>query len=222
MGVTLDEMSGGRFTLGLGAGWMDEEFELFGLPYPDLKTRMEMYEEAMAYLRAAVTPGAHGFEGKHYQLAEFDPHPHPINLRIMGGGAGKPKSQRITALYADEYNLYARPPDVYAAVRESTRQLAEDAGRDPDSIKWTSASPGLAARKESDYRELLEAMAEATGRTTERIEEVCEERMYPHGSGSKASEMLAALEEAGCELHYVQMFARDRSHYDVVLDAYLG
>ena len=110
MGVTLDEISVGRFTLGLGAGWLEEEFTHYGLPFPDLKTRMAQYEEAMAYLRAAVTPAAEGFEGEHFRLAEFDPHPHPINLRLMGGGAGGPRARRITALYADEYNLYARPP----------------------------------------------------------------------------------------------------------------
>lgn len=221
MGVTLDEMSAGRFTLGLGAGWMDKEFELFGIPYPDLKTRMEMYEEAMAYLRAAITPGAHGFKGNHYQLAEFDPHPHPTNLRIMGGGAGKPKSQRITALYADEYNVYARHPEVFAGIRESTRRLATEAGRDPDSIKWTSAGPGLAAKKETDYRRILEALADMTGQTPEHIEEVYTERGYPHGSGSKASEMIDALGEAGCELYYIQMFS-DRSEFDLILDAYTG
>lgn len=222
MGVTLDEMSGGRFTLGLGAGWMDEEFEVYGLPYPELKIRMEMYEEAMAYLRAAITPGNHGFAGKHYQLAEFDPHPIPADLRLMGGGAGKPKARRIAALYADEYNLYARPPAEYREIRDKTREEAKAAGRDPDSIVWTSASPALAALKESNYRRILEAVAELAGQTTERIEEVYEERQYPHGSGSKASEMIAALEEAGCELYYLQMFGADRADYDLILEAYQG
>lgn len=222
MGVTLDEMSGGRFTLGLGAGWMDEEFEVYGLPYPSLKMRMEMYEEAMAYLRAAITPGSHGFDGKHYQLAEFDPHPIPIDLRLMGGGAGKPKARRIIALYADEYNLYARPPADYAEIRDLTRAEAEAAGRDPGSIVWTSASPALAAKKESDYRRILEAVANLSGQTTEHIEEVYEERQYPHGSGAKASEMVAALGEAGCELYYLQMFGADRADYDLILDAYEG
>lgn len=220
MGVTIDEMSGGRFTLGLGAGWMDEEFEVYGLPYPDLRTRMDMYEEAMAYLRAAITPGPVGFEGTHYVLDEFDPHPLPANLRLMGGGAGKARSRRITALYADEYNLYARPPEDYAAIREKTRSLASEAGRDPDSIRWTSASPAVAAKKESDYRRVLEAVAEISGQTVERIEEVYEERRYPHGSGAKASEMLAALEEAGCSLFYLQMFGAERADFDLVFDAY--
>jgi len=224
MAVTIDEISNGRFTLGLGAGWMEEEFTMFGLPYPDLKTRMAMYEEAMAYLRAAITPGAHGFDGEHYQLDEFDPHPHPIGLRLAGGGAGGPKARRIAALYADEYNLYARQPDEYREIREATRLLASEAGRDPDEILWSSAGPGVAARKDSDYRTMLEAMAERTGHTTEHIEEVWDQRGYPHGSGSKAAEMIAALEAAGCQRFYPQVFVGedDLSQFDLVFEAYMG
>jgi alkanesulfonate monooxygenase SsuD/methylene tetrahydromethanopterin reductase-like flavin-dependent oxidoreductase (luciferase family) len=224
MAVTIDEISGGRFTLGLGAGWMEEEFTMFGLPYPDLKTRMEMYEEAMAYLRAAITPGQQGFDGQHYHLDEFDPHPHPQNLRLMGGGAGGPKARRITALYADEYNLYARKPEEYAEKVAATRELATELGRNPDEILWSSASPGVAAAKESDYRAMLEGMADLTGQTPDHIEDVWEERGYPHGSGSKAAEMIAALEEAGCQRFYPQLLTPrdDRFDFDVIMDAYMG
>jgi alkanesulfonate monooxygenase SsuD/methylene tetrahydromethanopterin reductase-like flavin-dependent oxidoreductase (luciferase family) len=224
MAVTIDDISGGRFTLGVGAGWLEEEFRVYGLPYPDLKTRMEMYEEALGYLRAAVTPGAHGFEGKHYQLEEFDPNPHPKGLRLMGGGAGGPKARRIAALYADEYNLYARKPDEFREIREATRDLAVEAGRNPDEIFWSSAGPGVAAKKESDYRRMLEAMAERTGHTSEHVEEVWDERGYPHGSGSKPAEMIAALEEAGCQRFYAQVLVteEDTSDFDLVFDAYMG
>jgi alkanesulfonate monooxygenase SsuD/methylene tetrahydromethanopterin reductase-like flavin-dependent oxidoreductase (luciferase family) len=225
MALTIDEISGGRFTLGIGAGWMEEEFEVFGLPFPDLGTRMEMYEEAMAYVRAAITPGAKGFEGEHYHLAEFDPRPHPIGLRLMGGGSGGPKARRITAQYADEYNLYARRPDEFREKREATRELATELGRDPDEIMWSSAGPGVAAKKESDYRPLLAAFAERTGHTPEHVEEVWDERGYPHGSGSKPAEMIAALEEAGCERFYPQVFIEDEddpSRFDVIFDAYMG
>lgn len=222
MGVTIDEVSGGRFTLGLGAGWMDEEFEAFGLPYPELAVRMEMLEEAVAYIRTAITPGSNGFEGRHYRLAEFDPHPHPANLRLMIGGGGGPKSRRIAARHGDEYNLYARPPEEYREVREQTRAQAEASGRDPESILWSSASTALAAKKESDYRRLVQEVAALAGATTERVEEVYQERAYPHGSGSKAAEMIAALEEAGCERFYLQLFVDDLSDFDIILDAYLG
>lgn len=224
MAVTIDEISGGRFVLGLGAGWMDAEFEVFGLPYPDLKTRMEMYEEAMAYLRAAITPGPVGFSGKHFHLDEIDSHPHPVNLRLMGGGAGKPKARRIVARYGDEYNLYATSPERYREVRELTRAETAEAGRDPDDIFWTSAGPGIAAKKDSDYRRLLDQLANRTNQSTEHIEQVYEKRGYPHGPGSKAAEMIAALEEAGCQRYYPQVFLGedDPSDFDVILDAYQG
>ncbi|MGD2101830.1 MAG: LLM class flavin-dependent oxidoreductase [Acidimicrobiia bacterium] len=223
MAVTIDEVSGGRFTLGLGAGWLEDEFTKFGLPYPDLGTRMEMLEEAMAYLRAAMTPGAHGFDGKHYRLDEFDPHPHPRGLRLAAGGAGGPKARRITAKYCDEYNLYARKPEDFKEVREATRALAEELGRDPDEILWSSAGPGAAAKKESDYRRILEKMAELSGRSTEYIEDAWEKRGYPHGSGSKGAEMIAALEEAGCQRFYPQVFGEDDPEtFELVMDAYMG
>ncbi|MEA1902429.1 MAG: LLM class flavin-dependent oxidoreductase [Actinomycetota bacterium] len=224
MAVTLDEISDGRFVLGLGAGWMEEEFKAFGLPFPDLRTRMEMYEEAMAYMRAAMTPGPIPFKGKHFELGDFDPHPRPKNLRLMGGGAGKPKARRIIALYGDEYNVYATTPERYREVFDLTRAEAAAAGRDPDSIFWTTASPGLAAKKDSDYRRLLAQLAERTGQSTEHIEEVYSERGYPHGPGSKGAEMIAALEEAGCQRYYPQVFLEedDLSDFDIILDAYQG
>ncbi|HET8739720.1 MAG TPA: LLM class flavin-dependent oxidoreductase [Acidimicrobiia bacterium] len=224
MGVTIDEISGGRFTLGLGAGWLEEEFEVFGIPYPDLATRMEMYEETMGYLRAAITPGPKGFQGRHFRLADFDPHPHPIRLRLMGGGDGGPRARRIAAMYADEYNLYVRPPHAYREIREATRALATELGRDPDDIKWSTAGPGVAALKESDYRSMLETMAERVGRSPEYIEEAWDKRGYPHGSGSKPGEMVAALKEAGCSRFYAQVFVPDEdvSRFDLVMDAYMG
>jgi alkanesulfonate monooxygenase SsuD/methylene tetrahydromethanopterin reductase-like flavin-dependent oxidoreductase (luciferase family) len=224
MAVTIDEISGGRFTLGLGAGWMKEEFDLFGLPFPDMATRMEMLEEAMAYLRAAITPGAVGFEGKHYQLEAFDPQPHPSGLRLLAGGAGGPKARRITALYADEYNLYATTPDKYSEVVQATRALALADGRDPDEISWSSAGPGVAAVKETDYRRMLESLASLTGMSPDHIESRWDERGYPHGPGDKASEMIAALEEAGCQRFYAQVFVADDdpSDFDLVFEALMG
>lgn len=225
MAVTIDEISEGRFTLGLGAGWMEEEFTMFGLPYPDLATRMEMYEEAMAFLRAAITPGAHGFEGRHYRLDEFDAHPHPIGLRLAGGGAGGPKARRIAALYADEYNVYATTPEAFAKIVNATRDTAVESGRDPDEIFWSSTGPGIAAKKEPDYRRVLEKAAEFFDRTPEHLEKRLDERGYPHGSGAKPAEMIAALEEAGCRRFYVQTFlvdAGDTSTLDDMFDAYMG
>ncbi|MEX1038883.1 MAG: LLM class flavin-dependent oxidoreductase [Acidimicrobiia bacterium] len=222
MGVTIDELSGGRFTLGVGTGWLEEEFTMYGLPYPERAERFEMLEEAMEYLRAAITPGAHGFEGKHFQLAEFDPHPHPENFRLLIGGGGKVKTPRIAGRFADEFNIYACLPDLYKEKADTARHHATEAGRDPESILFSTASPALAAKKESDYRKLLDKFAELTGQSTEHIEEVYAERGYPHGSGSRPAEMLAALEEAGCQRFYAQAFVADIDMYGTIFDAYRG
>ncbi len=222
MAVTLDEISGGRFALGVGVGWMTEEFTLFGFEYPDRSTRYEMLDECFAYIRAALDPTEAPFEGKHYQLGEFDPHPHPANLRLLVGGGGPVKTPRLAGLYADEFNIYAGHPDYFVTMATTAREWAEQAGRDPSAMFLSSASPAVAARKQSDYRRILELHATKTKSTPEHIEAVYEERGYPHGSGTKASEMLAALGEAGCQRFYMQMFVRDLSILDTVFEAYRG
>ncbi len=220
MGVTLDEISNGRFTMGIGAGWLDEEFELFGIDYPDRGTRFELLEECFAYLSAAIAPEARGFDGKHYQLAEFDPRPHPTRLRLLIGGGGMAKTPRIAGRYVDEFNIYACPPADYAAKRELAMETAARSGRDPGSILFSTACPAIAARDETEYRRLLATLAERTGSTPQRIEQVYDERGYPHGFGSRPAEMLAALGEAGCTRFYPQMFLGNPDDYDLILDAY--
>jgi alkanesulfonate monooxygenase SsuD/methylene tetrahydromethanopterin reductase-like flavin-dependent oxidoreductase (luciferase family) len=138
------------------------------------------------------------------------------------GGGGPRKTPRLAGLYSDEFNIYACHPDEYAQRAAAARSAAADADRDPDSIFLSMAGPAVAARKEADYRQLLERQAAKTKSTPERIETVYSERGYPHGSGSKPSEMVAALEEAGCQRFYMQMFVRDLDVLDLVYDAYLS
>lgn len=220
MGVTLDEVTAGRFTMGIGTGWLDEEFTLFGLPYPDRPTRFDMLDECLAYLSAALAPGAGGFDGEHYHLAEFDPQPHPRNLRLLVGGGGSRTTPTLAGRYADEFNIYACKPEQYVARRELAEKTAAEVGRDPGAILFSTACPGIAARREHDYRRLLGMLGNRTGSTPERIEQLYEERGYPHGSGSKPAEMLAALEEAGCRRFYPQMFLGNPGDFDIILDAY--
>lgn len=219
MGVTLDEISSGRFTLGVGAGWLEEEFTRFGLPYPERSERFDLLEEAMGYLRSAITPGPIGFEGDNYQLAPFDPHPHPENLRLLIGGGGKVKTPRIAGRFADEFNIYACPPDEYREKLEAATNYAIEAGRDPSKILFSTACPALAAPDEAGYKNLVEAFAAKTKSTPERVGEVFIERGYPHGYGSQPEEMLAALEEAGCQRFYAQSFTVTIEQFDMIFEA---
>ncbi len=218
MAVTLDEVSHGRFSLGLGTGWFDEEFEVYGIPYPDMSVRYEMAEEAMKYIRAALS--GHGFLGNHYHLAEFAPQPSPQNLKLIVGGSGKTKTPRLAGLYADDFNVYMCKPEDFAARVETARTWAEKAGRDPDDLSFSSAGPALAARDRSEYRRLLSRLAELTGRTPDHIEATYEKNGFPHGHGQQPSEMLAEIEEAGCQRFYMQVFAAEPEDYELIHDAY--
>ena len=73
--VDINIMSGGRFSLGLGTGWLDEEHEVFGISYPDISERFERLEEALGYITAALADQPTAFEGKYFRLNEFDIHP---------------------------------------------------------------------------------------------------------------------------------------------------
>lgn len=154
--ATLAEISGGRFTLGVGTGWMEEEHSLFGLPFPDTGQRFEMLTEALGYLSAAVDPDAPGFDGAVYRL-EPGTTPRPSGpLRFVVGGAGASRTPTLAGTYAHEYNPFpgATP---YADRIEVARSAASDAGRDPDELLVSTAFPLVVGE---DEREVRERMAE--------------------------------------------------------------
>ena len=220
MGVTLDEVSDGRFTLGVGAGWFDEEFDLFGLEYPAQRELLDRREDAMRYLRTALMPGPSGYEGEFYRLGEFDPQPQPKNLRLLIGGAGKVETPRVAGTYADEFNIYACPPEDFALKATRARQAAEKAGRDPQSLLISSAGPAIAAPDQSSYERLRDQMAELAGVEVGRLEGGYRKRRYPTGWGDQPVKGMAELEEAGCQRYYLQMFQGDPADYDMILDTY--
>ena len=99
--ATLDEMSGGRFVLGVGTGWMQSEHDAFGLDLPPLAERFDRLGETLAYLRAAFTSNE-GFGGQYYHLAPIDVLPRPTDLPIVVGGGGPKKTPTYAGRFADE------------------------------------------------------------------------------------------------------------------------
>lgn len=116
MALTLDNISGGRAVLGLGAGWQTNEHERFGIALPSVKDRSDMLEEAAELCR--VMFGADGgrvdFVGEHYTITQAPVAPGPVNgrLPIMIGGAGAKRTLRTVARHADEWNAWGRPETI--------------------------------------------------------------------------------------------------------------
>jgi alkanesulfonate monooxygenase SsuD/methylene tetrahydromethanopterin reductase-like flavin-dependent oxidoreductase (luciferase family) len=141
----VDQMSGGRLEIGLGAGWYDAEHRSFGIPFPALAARYDLLEDQLGILHGAWSaPQGSTFEfrGATTSVAiEADtvrplqrPHP-PV---ILGGQAGF-RSARLAATYADEYNSAFSSVDTTKAVHERVRSAASDAERDPADIVYSAA-----------------------------------------------------------------------------------
>ena len=139
--TTLDVLSGGRATLGLGAAWYDREHHGLGVPFPPLGERFERLEEALRICLQMWDPHDNGpFEGKHYRLAETLCVPAPVSSprpEIMLGGNGERKTLRLVARYADACNLLLQSPDQVPHKLDVLRGHCDDLGRDYGEIRKT-------------------------------------------------------------------------------------
>jgi alkanesulfonate monooxygenase SsuD/methylene tetrahydromethanopterin reductase-like flavin-dependent oxidoreductase (luciferase family) len=202
--VTLDEMSGGRFSLGIGAGWMQEEHDAFGLELPAMPERFERLEETLGYLRAALSGESMGFEGNHYRLGPFTPQPSPTRLRIITGGVGAKRTPDLAGRYADEFNLAAGEVPWRPRIERALRAAA-DAGRDPSSLAISAAFPPLTGRDEVDYRDRLNQWAASRGQTAEELEQRLASLNIPHGPVDRLTEGLSDLAGHGVGRVYLQL-----------------
>jgi alkanesulfonate monooxygenase SsuD/methylene tetrahydromethanopterin reductase-like flavin-dependent oxidoreductase (luciferase family) len=215
--ATLSDMTGGRFTLGVGTGWLESEHRLFGFEFPERGVRFDMMEEALGYLRAAFSDPPVAFEGSHYRFEAFDMQPRPP-LRIVVGGTGTKRTPELAGRYADELNAYPAPPDVFAAKVARARAAAVAAGRTADAVLISSAGFFIAADTEAGYRERLEAHAAASGATVESLEESMRVRNSPHGTWDRVREMLGAMEQAGMSRFFIQTFSDDPKDVEETLE----
>ncbi len=137
MGATLDHISGGRLDLGLGAGWMQEEYEAYGIPFPRASVRIAQMEEAVQLIRKIWTEPHPTFEGEHYTIKGAVCDPPPVQKPsppIWIGGEGK-KVLRAAARYADGFNVRWWPPERYIERKEEIDANCEEAGRDPEALQ---------------------------------------------------------------------------------------
>ena len=211
--VTIDEMSGGRFTLGLGTGWFTEEHELFGIPFPE--KRFDLLEDALAYTRAGLEGRAH--EGPHYRISAFEMRPEPSNLRIVVGGSGPKRTPELAGRHADEFNVYCGPLDEMAERIELARTSAALAGRDPDELMISTAGVVVTGTTDASYRSALEAAAERFQRPPDELEASMRERGTP--VGRDAAEIIDSIADLGVERFYLQMFGTDPERREDMLKA---
>lgn len=160
MAAQIDVVSGGRFILGLGAGWQEREHTAYGIPLGSIRERLDKLEEACRIVTDLFRYQKSNFEGEHYQLVDAPLEPKPIQtpLPLMIGGGGEKRTLRITAQYATEWNVWGTP-EVLRHKNGVLDAHCGDLARDPAEIQRSACTLLLY----SDDEERV-ARARASGR----------------------------------------------------------
>jgi F420-dependent oxidoreductase-like protein len=210
----VDQMSGGRVELGIGAGWFEAEHTAYGIPFPSLGERFDRYEEQLAVITGLwnTPPGeTFDFPGRYYELSGSPALPKPVQeggIPILVGGAGKKRTPRLAARYAAEFNVPFSSAEDNARLFAGVREACEEAGRDPSSLVYSSALVLCVGRDEAE----IARRAAAIGRDVAELRE-----HGVAGTPAEAVDILGRYVEAGAQRFYLQVLdLTDLDHLDLV------
>jgi F420-dependent oxidoreductase-like protein len=210
----VDQMSGGRVELGIGAGWFEAEHTAYGIPFPELGERFDRYEEQLAVVTGLWTtpPGdTFDFEGRHYRLSGSPALPKPVQdggIPVIVGGKGRVRTPRLAARYAAEFNVPFETAEENGRLFAGVREACEEAGRDPQSMVYSSALTVAVGRDAAEVTRRLEAI----GYDLEGIR-----RQGVAGTPAEVVDQLGHYAEAGAQRCYLQVLdLADLDHLDLI------
>ncbi|GAA4179008.1 LLM class F420-dependent oxidoreductase [Gryllotalpicola koreensis] len=207
----VDDMSGGRVELGLGAGWFQREHEAYGVPFPAKK--FGPFEEQLAVITGLWgTPVGErfSFSGEHYTIVDSPALPKPVQspVPIIIGGSGAAKTPALAVKYAAEYNTNFTADAALKTNVERVRATAEAAGRDPESLVYSVARTLAVGTTEAE----ASALAQRVGRDPK---ELAESGWY--GSPQQLVDQIGRLTEFGISRVYLQLWdIRELEQLDLV------
>ncbi len=212
----VDQMSGGRVELGIGAGWYEQEHRAYGIPFPPTGERFDRLEEALAVVTGLwETPAGEtfSFDGRHYPVQDSPALPKPVQSPrppVIVGGKGKVRTPALAARFADEFNIPFESAEFSAAQFDRVRAACAEAGRDPASMLLSNALVLCCGRDEAE----LGRRAAAIGRDVDELRE--------HGVAGTPDEVVdtaGRYAEAGASRLYLQMLdLGDLDHLDLVAE----
>ena len=170
MAGTIDQISHGRFTLAIGAGWFQREHEAYGWSFPSMRERSDRLEEAAELIHLLFTSdGPVTFEGQYYQLDDAPLSPNGLQqpIPLLIGGTGPKRTLRTLAMYGDVFNLdgFARrgmSVELLREKREILEQHCERIGRDPAEIRVTMLVPTKLTDDQREADEFVELIGPKT------------------------------------------------------------
>jgi F420-dependent oxidoreductase-like protein len=203
MGKDVDDLSGGRLVLGVGAGWQVREHRNFGFDLLEVGPRLDRFEEGLEVIsRLLRSDTPVDFEGKYYHLEEaiLLPRPQrPGGPRLLVGGNGPKRTLPLVARYAEEWNGVFVPALRYAELNQHLNQLIEAEGRDPKSVRRSIMTNVLFGRDDSEVKK----------KVGDRDAAAIQERGVLVGTKTALQDQLGALEEAGAQRALLQWMDLD-------------
>jgi F420-dependent oxidoreductase-like protein len=210
----VDQMSGGRVELGIGAGCFEAEHRAYGIPFPELGERFDRYEEQLAVIAGPWgTPRGETFDfaGEHYRVEGSPALPKPVQdggVPILVGGRGRRRTPRLAARYATEFNVPFASVEENERLFAGVREACQEAGRDPASMLFSSALVLCVGRDEAE----LTRRAAAIGREVGELRE-----QGAAGTPGEVVDVLGRYAEAGASRFYLQVLdLADLDHLDLV------
>jgi F420-dependent oxidoreductase-like protein len=165
--TTVDEMSGGRVEVGVGAGWNDAEHSQLGLAFPEIKQRADLMEDQLAILHGLwEEPDGWSYEGHQVTVRDASFNPKPVQRPrppIIVGGEGSPRSLRLAARYADEYNMSGSSPEKCAEAFSRLDEACRGIGRDPSTLGRSAMVGLLIGADQAELERRVRALLAMTG-----------------------------------------------------------
>jgi alkanesulfonate monooxygenase SsuD/methylene tetrahydromethanopterin reductase-like flavin-dependent oxidoreductase (luciferase family) len=214
--ATADEISGGRVTLGMGAGWQAREHEAYGFEFGTARERVARFGEQLEIVHDLLHEDGVDFDGTYYKLADAPGLGRP-DLQILVGGSAKPGTAGPAVRFADEYNALFGTLDEVRERRQLLDEACERGGRDPSTLGYSLMAPFVIGR---DDREVL-ASARRIGARFGRDPQDVIERYREHGPVGTIAQAVERLQEIE-ELGYDRVMLQHLVHDDLETVALIG
>ena len=201
----VDQMSGGRVELGLGAGWFEREHQAYGIPFPGVGERFDRFTEQLEILTGLwSTPVGETFDydGKNYQLSDSPALPKPAQQQvpIIIGGSGKKRTPALAARFAAEFNANFASVEETKALYERVRGACQDAGRSPEDLKHSVALVVACGRDDAE-------LAKRAANLGRQVDELRENGLA--GTPTEIVDKIGRYAEIGCQRIYLQVLDLD-------------
>jgi F420-dependent oxidoreductase-like protein len=207
----LDEMSGGRVELGIGAGWFEGEHQAYAIPFPPLRERFDRLTEQLHIITGLwTTPVGEKFNysGTHYVVADSPALPKPVQVPhppIIIGGGGAKRTPALAAAFAGEFNIPFAPVPIAKLQYERVAVALEDAGRPKDALTYSAAFVVCAGRDDAE----IARRAAAIGRDVDELRS----NSPLVGTPAEIADKLADYIEVGVQRVYLQLLDMTDLHH---------